>query len=387
MAYAATYQFAVPGRASAEALVEALAAFGFPQAGASPFQHPRPGCPGMLWEVVVVDEGPYPSGPAGYRQQEAAGRQVRAMAWDHGSFGLGIAYHGAGWPAPSLRRSGMEILRLNPGARPPVPPVRTVPAPPPGRLSLTPDSPVTTPRLDELAATGWSELTCACRPAAGIPALITRLACGHGKWDNDFTELCVMLVHQGTCYPATGPALIVLARLSAEGSLPAARRRDVYLELLWAAGRYQNDIISDADYAAAYGREPRAGRWSAETRDAVASATPALLARWPGEPTACRLALAALAATFPHLGEAAAAHVAQMAADYAGTQIGEYARLAHQLVTGDAPGALATASAIVGWNDHIGTEWIDDDFIPPGARALDILSQAVRAAAGKRDLS
>jgi hypothetical protein len=37
-------------------------------------------------------------------------------------------------------------------------------------------------------------------------------------------------------------------------SLPAASGRDLYCALIWAAGLHRDDIIADADVAAALGR-------------------------------------------------------------------------------------------------------------------------------------
>jgi hypothetical protein len=371
----------VPDRAAAERLAEALAAFGFAQVAARPLPPQAFGpLPGMSWEVQAVDEGRYPRSLAGYRQQGAVKRQACAIARAHGGFPTLIVRFCR--DVPSLQRDRPPILRLNPGSRPPVLLVRTLPAPPPGQLSLTPDSPVRVLiRPDSLGLVPWQELTTAYGPAAEIPALITDLAQSRRGWKSGFDDLIFnRLVHQGTCYSATAPALVALARLAASGALPAAKRRDIYLALQWSAWQSYADIIDDRHAAAACGREPQPSKWAAQVREAGSSVTPGLLARWASEPPACRLALAVLAATFPDHGQAVARQMAVMADEHAGTQAGAFARLAHQLVSRDMGGVMSTVAEIACWNDRInGTA--DDESIEPELRALDLLSHVAASAA------
>lgn len=340
--------------------------------------------PGMTWEVGVVDEGTYPDGLAGYRQEAAVKRQARALARAHGGFMTREIIHPAGL-TPSLQHVNPPILRLRPGSRPPVPLIRALPPPPPGALSLVPDSPVRTlTRPDDLGldAVPWQDLTAACIPAADIPAVITALAQGRSNWNDDFGTLAFSyLVHQGSCYSATGPALAILARLATWGTVSAAKRRDIYLALLRAATRYDHDLITDADLAAAYGRAPEPGPWTREVKEAVGGVTPGLLARWPSEPSACQLTLAALAATFPGHGQAVTAQIAAMADEYTGTQVGAYARLACHLVSGETARTLAAVAEIAAWNDEIEPEIADDESIQPEPRALVLLGEAAASAA------
>lgn len=373
----------MPDRAAAERLAEALAAFGFAQVAARPLPPQAFGpLPGMSWEVQAVDEGRYPRSLAGYRQQGAVERRACAIARAHG--GLPILIVRFCRDVPSLQRAGPPILRLNPGSRPPVLLVRTLPAPPPGQLSLTPDSPVRVlirPDSLGLDAVPWQQLTDAYGPAAAIPALITGLARGRRNWKSGFDDLIFnRLVHQGTCYSATAPALVALARLAESGALPAAKRRDIYLALQWSAWQSCADIIDASDAAAACGREPQPSKWAAQVKEAVSSVTPGLLARWASEPSACRLALAVLAATFPDHGQAVARQMAVMADEYAGTQTGAFTRLAHQLVSRDMVGAMSTAAEIACWNDRI-SDTTDDESIEPELRALDLLSHLAASAA------
>lgn len=71
-----------------------------------------------------------------------------------------------------------------------------------------------------------------------------------------------------------------------------------------------------------------------------------------------------------------------LAADeYRGTQIGEQFMLARHLIGGEAAKALATAMAIACWDQDIRMDWIDDDLIAPGVRAIQALSEIVPGAA------
>lgn len=377
------YHFEVPDRAAAEALVAALTEFGFAQAGGCPSRRARP-VPGMLWHVQVVDEGPYPDSVIGDRQRAAAERQALAIAGAHGGSMTFASTFAADRDVPSLGDADMQVLRLNPGSRPPVVLIRPVPEPPPGQLSLSPDPLARTLiRLDDLGldAVRWHELTHAYGPADDTPALIAGLAHGHGAWNTDLGQLLSSVLHQGTCYPATAPALTVLSRLLTRGVLPAAKRRDLYLLLLRAAGLYRDDLIELAKYAADGGQAFQPSRWAEQVQDAVGSLTPGLLARWDSEPSFNRLTLAALAAAFPHHGRVLARRIAAMAGEFAGTKVGAYARLAHQLATTDATAALATAAEIATWNRDITAEAVDYESAPPELRAISILSQAVIATA------
>jgi hypothetical protein len=248
-------------------------------------------------------------------------------------------------------------------------------------MSLKPDLPeLTRPDFAELQSTRWDELDHAYLEES-LPELISDLVLGEVEWGLHFGNLVLALIHQGTLYPATAPALTVLGRLAAAGSLEAAGRRDVYVVLLAAAGRLRVDVVDDTDYALAEDREPRAQQWAGPVRQAVEAITPALLARWDVEPSACRLVLAGLAAEFPGPGAALVDQVAVAADEYRGTQTGEYFKLAWHLIRGEATAALAVASAITSWNEHIGADWIDDDSIGPGLRAIEVLSEAVGVAA------
>lgn len=97
----------------------------------------------------------------------------------------------------------------------------------------------------------------------------------------------------------------------------------------------------DTDLAAALGRPPQPGPWTADVRDKVGAAVPGLLRGWVVEPPANQLALAALAAAFPERGQARRGQIAELTAGQAGTQTGAYGNLALLLLAGDVGGTLA----------------------------------------------
>lgn len=373
---AATSRFAVRDQAAADALADALAEFGFAEVGARPATRPALLAAGMGWQVNLVDRGPYPASALGHRQLDAAGWQARAIARAHGGFWCGGGIHPDG-SIVSLQRPSQLVLRLNPDSRALVPPVAVVPAPPAGGLSLVPDVTAGRPvRPDGLGAVCWAGLEDAYGLAQAIPALLAALADAPADWDERLGDLVNRLLHQGSCYSASAPAVAVLAQMISRGSLPAARRRDVYCTLSWAAGLHRDDLIADADQAAALGRPPRSGPFAEQVRDAVRGAMPGLLARWDAEPPANQLALAVLAATFPAASQTIRDAVAQLAAAFAGTQAGCYAGCPDQLITGDPAAGLATAADIAAWNDNIPRCDLDNELVRPELRALQVLAEA-----------
>jgi hypothetical protein len=267
-----TYRFAVCDRTAAQVLADVLAASGFGEVGARPTPEQHLVSLGMGWEVIVVDDGPYPCGMVGLRQADAVERRARAIARAHGGFWCGGS---TGPKYGSLERSAPPILRLSPGSQPAVPPL--------------------------------------------------------------------------------------------------------YLLLLMAAGCWRDDLILDADCAAALGRPARPGAWTGEVREAVGRIVPALLGRWAAEPPGNQVTLAALAAMFPHHGQGLCDLIATLAAKQVKTQAGAYAHLACMLIAGDSVAALAATRDIYGWHDGLTAFDIDNDLVEPGMRAERILSDAVTA--------
>ncbi|MBN6042345.1 hypothetical protein [Amycolatopsis sp. 195334CR] len=368
-AVAGTHVFVVPDRERAQALVTALAGYGFARVLA------RPG-PGDGWHVTALDEGPYPPGTDGQRAIDTAGREAAVLARRHD-----------GRPDGGLR-CDPDMLRLLPaqapivatgsGVRPPVP----VPAPPAAPMALTPDAVRTTPAdLTALDAVDWSRLEHAHGPADDVPDLIRALAAGTGEWADTLDELYGDdLLHQGTCYSATAPGLAVLAGLV--GSFAAPQRLDLLLCLLYAAGQWGAGLLDDAEPAAAQRRLPQAGPWTQEVHQAIGGELPALLARWPEEPPATRYVLACLAAVYPDHGRPLAREIGVLAREFDGTRPGAFLRLAEALVCGDDERALAIAAEIAAWAEDVDPGWLGVPGTSPATRCLRVLTGGALSMSG-----
>jgi hypothetical protein len=80
---ATAYTYAAPDQSAAESMADAMAAFGYAEVGARPTQRRYLLENGMGWELVVVDDNPYPPGRIGLLQELAVERQARAIARAH----------------------------------------------------------------------------------------------------------------------------------------------------------------------------------------------------------------------------------------------------------------------------------------------------------------
>jgi hypothetical protein len=142
--------------------------------------------------LLAFDDNYYPPGNTGLQQEIAVTRQARAIARAHGGFATG----GSTTDRSFLRSPGQmgppPVLRRNPGASPPIPPIPEITLPPPGDLTLTPDmQPLQPPQLDDLDKLPWSEQ--AYDTTSGpIPAQLTALA--HARDDNDWNERLLRVV-------------------------------------------------------------------------------------------------------------------------------------------------------------------------------------------------
>jgi hypothetical protein len=351
---AGTHHFLVPEEDAARALVHALAAQGFALVAARPDQLDGG------WVVTAFDEGPYPVDRSGHRAMDAVGSVAAAVARRHGGRpDGGSRYDVAVLTQLSEIASHAPIVAANPGARPTVPDaVAAVAAPPRTRLALAP-GPGLLPGdpLEGVDDVDWGRLAHAHGRADDIPALLRALVDPGGDWDAVVQELIADdVLHQGTCYAATAPAMRFVARVVAAGALPPAGRVHVATLLVWAASGWATSLVLDAERAAAEGRPPRPAPHTGDVRDALAEEVPRLLARWTAEPPAMRYVLAALTTlTAPAALDAGA--VAELAAEYAGTQQAAYLELAIALLAGDQPAVLAAATAIAPWAEDVGPGW------------------------------
>jgi hypothetical protein len=373
---ATTHLFAVPDRAHARALADALAGYGFRLVTARPLAGQMRFDPELQtwWGVLVFDDGRYPDDAKGRRQQQAVRRAAQTLAREHrGFWRMGGAME---WYERLAERFA-PIVRSNRRARPAVPtlpPVR-VPAPvvlpvdDPGPLSA---GPARLPGLDDVP---WASLYHAYGAADDVPMLL-RLLCEDGPdWDENMTELVYgNVLHQGSCCPATAPTMRLLARLATAGTLPALRRLRLCADLLNAAGEAAMSTVRQADRAAAFGRPPAGDPFTDEVHAAVGEHVPDLLARWPAEPPATRLVLAALAGLYPEPGHAIGERIAAMRDEYGHTQPGAYLDLAAMLLAGRNDDALAAGQAIADWDD---LHDIDTPSVAPAVRAASVLVEGV----------
>ncbi|GII59820.1 hypothetical protein Pth03_82090 [Planotetraspora thailandica] len=373
-AMAGTHQFVVPDDAQAQALGQALAAHGFARVTARP-------SPSGGWRVTAFDEGPYAVDPMGHRMIEAVGRAATAVARQHGGYPEGGSRCDVSM-LPLLRDADAPIVCTNPGARPPIPAIAVVAAPPPAPLALTPDTaqdvPIDLSGLDDIP---WVDLGHAHGSAADIPELLRALADPFGGWDQTLGELFGDdLLHQGSCYSATAPALPFLSRMIVSGALPAKQRLDLYVWLLIAAGRWADSLLGDADRAVAQGRWPEAAAWTEVVNLAVGEQLPALLSRWESEPSAVRFVLACLAGLYPHHGRQISDQITLMAQEFNGTQPGAYLLLAEALVHTRDDQAFAVAADIIAWETDHDPGWLDGDGLTIAVKAGHVLAEGALGA-------
>ena len=215
-------------------------------------------------------------------------------------------------------------------------------------------------------------------PAGDIPDLLRRAASDTDDGGDVLDELLGdELLPHGTCRSATAPALCFVTRLAGPG-LPARRRLDVALWLLYASDRWAAGLIGDAEEALAGGRPPRAAPWTQDVYRVVGAGLPALLAGWAEQPPAVRYSFAGLAALHPEPGAAVVGDVVALAAEYAGTVQGAYLEIAAALVTRDAERALVLADAVLSWDEDIAPEWVTAPGVDAAQRAGHVLAEGMQ---------
>ncbi len=369
-AVSGTHDFVVPDEEHARALAEALAAYGFALVTARPARSTNG------WTVTAFDEGPYPVSVVGRRTIDAVGRQTAAVARHHGGYPNGGSRCDPTLLA-QIRPTNAPIEYTNPGARPPIPTVVLRTPPRPAVLGLAPDHaedvPIDLSGLDDIA---WADLEHAHGSADDVPDLLRALTDPYGDWNQTLDELFGDdLLHQGSCYSATAPALPFLTRMIVSGALPAKQRLDLYVWLLIAAGRWAEGLLVDAGRAAVQNRPPAADIWTQEVHRTVGAQIPALLARWNAEPPAIRFALACLAGLYPRHGGQIGDQIAGMADRFEGTQPGTYLQLARALEEAEDDQALAIAADIVEWEDDHDPGWLEAPGITAAVKAGHVLTE------------
>ncbi|MEU2170941.1 hypothetical protein ACH47V_25795 [Micromonospora chersina] len=376
-AIAGTHEFVVPDEAHANQLARALASYGFAYVTARP--SPRGG-----WMVSAVDDGPYPADATGHRMIDAVGRAAAVIARQHGGYPEGGSRCDVSM-LQILRRLDAPIVYTNPDARPPTPAIVVVDPPPAAPLALTPDyadnTPIDLSGLDEVP---WADLTHAHGSAEDIPDLLRALADPFADWNQNLDELFGdSLLHQGSCYSATAHALPFLARMITAGALPAKQRLDLYAWLIFAADRWNDGLLADADRAAVEGRLPQPAPWSLDVHLAVDEQLSELLTRWEAEPPAVRFVMACLAALYPHHGRQISDHITSMALEFDGTEPGEYLQLAAELVHSRDDQALAAATDIVAWEESHDPNWLNATELTIAVRAGHVLAEGALHTRGR----
>jgi len=367
MAWAGHQFFVLPGEESARTFARELSEHGFPSVAATPGQ-------GGGWVVTALDEGPYDNTAAGQRTMDAVGRATARMARVYGGYADGGAQFDVSMlPLFRQEHDEQDIVHRNPGAQPPRPTIVLKPTPPPANLPHQPEAVLGgTLTAADIDAVDWSSLAHAHGVADDVPGLLHALVRNGDDWSDVLGELCGDdVLHQGSCYSATAPAMTLLARLPA---LSVSQRIELYRTLLWAADRWADSLISRADRAAAAGRMPRPAEWTTEVHVAIGRELPALLDRWTAEPAATRYWLACLAAQYPHHGTAILPQIELMAAECAGTRAGAYLGLAVILLRADDDRALAIAEDITAWDEASDPGWLDAPGVTPSLRCAHVLA-------------
>ncbi|MFB8041891.1 hypothetical protein ACFC8F_11420 [Streptomyces hydrogenans] len=190
-------------------------------------------------------------------------------------------------------------------------------------------------------------------------------------WDDRsfLAEFYNEILHQDTCQPHTADGLALLAALAVDDRIPA-RHRFQAVDVLFSAATVAERHLAETWPATPQHADPDS---QARACNTVQLHTPDLLARWPAECPAVRLALAGLAVVFPTdrtLPALTARLHTFMNQHPQGTDIGDYVRFVLVLAAQDDSQTLAV------------TEKLTDAYwtgtprgVPTRARALHLLDQ------------
>lgn len=186
------------------------------------------------------------------------------------------------------------------------------------------------------------------------------------SWDDRsfLTDLYNEILHQDTCQPDTADGIPLLAALAVDDRVPA-RHRFQAANLMFKAATVAERHLAESWPAIPRHADPGS---EARTRIAVQSCTPDLLARWPAECPAVRLAFASLAVVFPtdRTLPALTPRLRGFADQHpSGTDIGDYVRFVLVLAAQDDAQILAD------------TERFTDAYWTGTARAVPTLARAL----------
>ncbi|MEE1750986.1 hypothetical protein [Streptomyces sp. SP18CS02] len=177
------------------------------------------------------------------------------------------------------------------------------------------------------------------------------------------------ILHQDTCQPATADGLALVAALALDERIPA-RQRFQAVDLLFSAATVAERHLAETWPATPQHADPDS---EARARSVVQAHVPHLLARWPAECAAVRLALAGLAVVFPTDRTLSALTPRLQTLLYQhpqGTDTGDYVRFVLVLAAQDDNQALAATENLTGAN-WTGTA----RGVPTRARAFHLLGQ------------
>ncbi|QUN17056.1 hypothetical protein [Nocardia seriolae] len=315
-------EFSAPDEKKAVAVAEALSTFGFERVVAQPLRWSwLPDSEPVSWRILALDPGPYADGKLGDYAIGIVGQTASSIA----------GRLGARWARSSRCHldefdqrlgAGEHLTFSNTGARPPLPAVE---------ITVRP-APIGFNSLDDV---GWGQLSHAYGSAEDIPDLLRELLEDHWNWNRLLNELFFSyLIHQGTCYSASAPALSFAAQLTEPGTLPADQRRIIY-EYLFAAAldwtERQEAAIRGND-AELLGQD---SNWAQAVHDSIGAELPSMLRRWEVEPPENKYVLAILAALFPDTGRSIAQQVQILATEAPDPQQRLFLRLSAALIRGN----------------------------------------------------
>jgi hypothetical protein len=153
-----------------------------------------------------------------------------------------------------------------------------------------PDGPGQKVHLDVVGDVDWAALEHAYGAATDVPGLLQGLAANDGDWGQHLDAFAGSVLHQGSTYSSSAPALRLIAQLAAKPQLAPKRRLDLLYTLFLAGSGFAQ--------AEALGYRPAPHH--AEVRASVIAASEEVLPLWPVVSRAEQRMLLLLAALSRH---------------------------------------------------------------------------------------
>lgn len=298
-----SFQITIPTRSVAEEMADALAARGHLLVAIREVDHflkdpssswhgrpsLRPGEPGQ-WDVFSLATGPVPDDDVEWwhAQEDNAVRQLaERMGGRTGGSGGGatellIRTFARAGLVHELDEATVTARRLAALGESPVRAGRRE------RRSVDenlPDQPGDPIHVAGIEVVDWTALEHAYGPATGLPDLLHGLAANDDRWDDLHNDFVGSVLHQGSVYSSSAPAMRVLAELASAPQLAPKRRLDLLYTLFLAGSAWAQ--------AEAYGYRP--DTHAAEVQTTVIGAADRLLPLWSSVTPAERRLLLLLA--------------------------------------------------------------------------------------------